>query len=198
MIVERLDGFTGDIVLQMAATQSYQMQGITGGEVKVPPGVTKVLYPCYMPEWLESIRTSRVGMIAVAPFPDPKGKVRWLANDVTGFITMTLEGALLKVSAEDQDMKVPMGKPFDVTLKVARLAKLPEPVRLELLLPPELAGQLKAEPIVVPVGKETAVVRITPTPTLSGLHTFQIRATALQDGKYPAISEPQVTVELLK
>src|SRR5262249_46650212 len=110
VIVERLNGFQGEITLQMAAQQSYQVQGITGGDVVVPPGVSQTIYPCFMPEWLETSRTSRMGMIAVARVPDPKGKVRWAANEITGFITMTMEGALLKVSAEDSEIMVPAGR----------------------------------------------------------------------------------------
>lgn len=197
VIVERMEGFGGEITLQMAAIQSYAHQGITGGEVKVPPGVTKAIYPVYMPEWLETTRTSRMGMVAVAQVPDPKGKVRYLLNDITGFITMTLEGALLKVSSDDHDMTAPAGRPFDVRVKVARLAKLAEPVRLELRLPDEAAGRFKMEPIVVPVMQEDAVVRIIPAMDLRGLHTFTLRATAMQDGRYPVISEAHVTVELL-
>src|SRR5262249_35564762 len=147
------------------------------------------------PEWLETSRTSRMGMIAVAKIPDPKGKVRHVVNDITGFVTMTMEGALLKLSAEDQELAVPVGKPFDVRLKVSRLAKLAEPVRLELRLPEELAGRLKAEPLTVPVGQETAVFRLTPAADLSGACNFTIRATAMQDGKYPAISEATLAVE---
>lgn len=196
VIVERLDGFNGEIVLQMAATQSYQMQGISGGEVKVPPGVGRTIYPCYMPEWLETTRTSRMAMVAVARVPDPKGKVRHMLNEITGFITMTMEGALLKISAEVPDIVVPVGQPFDVPLKVSRLTKLAEPARLELRVPEELAGMLKAGSIIVPVGKEQAVMRVTPAAGLrGGPHVFSIRATALQDGRYPAISETQVTVE---
>jgi hypothetical protein len=197
VIVERLDGFQGKIVLQMAAQQSYQVQGITGGEVNVPPGVGRVIYPCFMPEWLETTQTSRMGMIAVAQVPDPKGKMRYIVEGITGFITMTMEGALLKLSAEDHDLEVPSGKPFDVRLKVSRLAKLAEPVQLELRLPEELGGLLKAKPLTVPVKKEKAVLRITPAATLRGVHTFTIRATALQNGKYPAISETRVSVDFL-
>jgi len=74
ILIERLDRFSGEITLQMAAMQSYQHQGITGGEVIVPPGVEKTLYPCFMPEWLESTRTSRMGIIAVARLPIPKAR----------------------------------------------------------------------------------------------------------------------------
>jgi hypothetical protein len=197
VIVERLEGFAGEIVLQMAAQQSYQVQGITGGEVVVPPGVTKTIYPCFMPEWLESTRTSRMGMVGVAKVADPKGKIRFALNEITGFITMTMEGALLKVSVEEQDLRVPAGQPFDVPLKVSRLAKLNRPARLELRLPEELAGQLKAESMNVAVGKEQAVMRITPAASLHGPCTFTIRATALQDGRYLAVSEANVTVEII-
>jgi hypothetical protein len=197
VIVERLEGFSGEIVLQMAAQQSYQVQGITGGDVVVPPAVTKTIYPCFMPEWLESTRTSRMGMIAVAKVADAKGKVRYAVNEITGFITMTMEGALLKISAEEQDLTVAAGQPFDVQLKVARLEKLKEPARLELRVPEELVGQLKAEPMIVAVGKEQAVMRITPVAARRGLYPIRIRATALQDGKYLAVSEANVTVEFI-
>lgn len=197
VIIERLDGFAGEIVLQMAAQQSYQVQGITGGDVVVPPGVGRTIYPCYMPEWLETSRTSRMGMIGVARVPDPKGKVRHLVGEIAGFITMTMEGALLKVSAENNDLTVPEGKPFDVRLKVARLTKLKEPARLELLLPKSLAGQLDAKPILVGEKTESAEMRITPASSLRGLHTITIRATAMKEGKYPVISETSVTVDFV-
>jgi hypothetical protein len=195
VIIERLDGFSGEIILQMAAQQSYQVQGITGGDVVVPPGVGRTIYPCFMPEWLETTRTSRMGIIAVAKVQDAKGKVRYLANEITGFITMTMEGALLVLSAEDHELTVPAGKPFDLQLKVSRLAKLAEPVRIGLRLPDELVGKLHAKPIVVPVNKEEAVLRIVPAPGLAGMHSFTIRATAMQEGKYPVISETTINVE---
>lgn len=195
VIVERTDGFQGEVVLQMSSRQSYQMHGITGGEAVVPPGVGKVLYPCFMPEWLETSRTSRVGMIGVAKIPDPKGKVRHVVVEMTGFITMTMEGALLKVSHEDRELTLPAGQPFDVRLKVSRLTKLSEPVKLELRLTEEQSGHFKADSVVVPVGREDAVFRITPTAGLIGEHTFTIRGTAIQDGKYPVVSEATITVE---
>jgi hypothetical protein len=195
VIVQRLDGFNGEIVLQMAAQQSYQVQGITGGDVVVPPGVEKTLYPCFMPEWLETSRTSRMGMIGVAKLPDPTGRVRYIASEMTGFITMTLEGALLKLSAEDHELTALPGQPIEVHLKIARLAKLSEPARLELRVPDALSSLLKADPVTVPVGTEKVVFRVIPAATLRGVHTFTIRATAMQDGKYPAVSETVISVE---
>ena len=82
-------------------------------------------------------------------------------------------------------------------LKVVRLTKLTEPAKLELRLPEELAGKFKAEPMVVGPKQEEVVFRVTPAADLRGLHTFSIRGTALQDGRYPVISEAAVTVELV-
>ncbi len=82
-------------------------------------------------------------------------------------------------------------------LKVSRLAKLAEPVRLELRLPDELAGKMDAKPVVVAVKNEEAVLRITPAAGLRGMHTITIRATAMQEGKYPVVSETEVMVEFM-
>ena len=197
VIIDRLDGFQGEITLQMAGTQSYQVQGISGGEVKVPGNVMRTVYPCYMPEWLESSRTSRLGMIGVARVADPKGKLRYVTGEIAGFVTMTMEGALLKVAAEEPDMTVPAGRAFELHLRVSRVTKLTDPARLELRLPEELAGKLKAESVNVAAGQEKVVLRVTQAADLAGLHTISVRATALQDGIYPAISETAITIEFV-
>jgi hypothetical protein len=195
VIVERLEGYQGEIMLRMAARQSYQVQGITGGDVLVPPNVTRTIYPCFMPEWLETTRTSRMAMIAVVKAPDPRGTVRHLVVEIEGMITMTIEGALLKLSHGARDLTVRPGETFAVPLKIARSDKLAEPVRLELRLPEKLAGKLKADPVVVPADQSAAVFRVKADANLKGVHTFTIRATAMQSGKYPVVSETSVEVE---
>jgi hypothetical protein len=195
ILIDRLDGFDGEITLQMAAQQSYAHQGITGGEVIVPPGTKKTVYPCFMPEWLESTRTSRMAIIAVAKVADPKGKTRHLVSDISGFVTMTMEGALLKITSDDDERRLPSGEPFDVHLRIARLTKLTEPVRIELIAPKELAGQLKADPVTAIVGQDKVAVRVTTSSTVTGPVTFVLRATALEDGKNLVMSEAPVTVE---
>jgi len=212
VIVERLEGYQGEIVLKMAARQSYQVQGITGDDIIVPPGVTNAIYPCFMPEWLETTRTSRMGMIAVVQVPDPQGRVRHLVAEMTGFITMTLEGPLLKLAHVPLESPVVSGQAFDVRLKISRGAKLAEPVRLELRLPEELTGLLSvvssdgpssgqnSGPLVVPIDRQEVELRIVTMadPRLAGVHAFTIRATGLQDGKWPAISETTVEVDFAK
>ena len=102
----------------MAATQSYQVQGITGGEVAVPPGVSRPSTPCYMPEWLETIRTSRMGIIAVASVPDPKGKSPLPGRGDHRLHHHDDGRALLKVSADDPGTDRAGGPAVRVPLKV--------------------------------------------------------------------------------
>lgn len=194
LTVERLEGFTGEISLQMAAQQSYQVQGIVGPDFPVAPGATKAFYPCFMPEWLETTRTSRMILVAVVKVPDPKGNVRHLVTDVYGRITMSIEGGLLKVSATTQDLTVQPGKELVVPVTVFRAAKLTEPVRLELQVPEELQGLVKMEPVIVPSGKFDASVKIVTDPKLTGEHKLTLRGTAVQAGDLKVMSEAVITV----
>jgi hypothetical protein len=91
------------------------------------------------------------------------------------------------------------GQTVAVPVKIARSAKLPEPVKLELRLEDDLLGVLTAEPLTVPASQTEAVFRVTAAKDarLTGEHTFTIRGTALQGGKYAAVSETQVEIELI-
>ncbi len=196
VIIERTDGFTGPLELQMAAQQARHRMGIWGPDLPVAAGVTRTHYPCFMPEWLDTTRTSRMILIAVGKVADPKGNVRYLVAPGDGRITMSMEGALLKVSHEAGEMSVRPGDSIEVPVKIARSAKLPEAVRLELRLPEGMDGMLSAEPLVLPPDRDAAKVKIAVGKNLNlkGAVPLTIRATAMQNGKLPVISETTVEV----
>jgi hypothetical protein len=183
----------------MASIQSYQRQGITGPDLTVPADAGRAFYPCFMPEWLETSRTSRMALVGVVRVPDPRGKVRTLVAPMNGQITMSIEGSLLKVSHAPGERTVRPGETVEIPVNVARSAKLAEPVRLELRLPEELAGLLAAEAVVVPPGQSEAVMRVTwaKGARLRGEYTLVIRGTALQGGNLPVVSETSVPFELI-
>ena len=60
----------------------------------------------------------------------------------------------------------------------------------------ELAGLLKAEPVVVPPGQAEVDFRITAAndPRMVGEHTLTICGTALQKGSLPVVSETAVAI----
>ena len=74
LIIERDTGFMGDILLDMSAAQSRHRQGIHGPPLTIVGDIRKVEYPVFVPEVLETARTSRIGLIAMTRIPDPKGQ----------------------------------------------------------------------------------------------------------------------------
>lgn len=195
LTIQRFEGYEGAINLQMAAQQSYQVQGISGPETDVPAGANRAFYPCFMPEWLETTRTSRMNLIAVVKVPDPRGNLRHLVTELNGRITMSIEGALLKVSVGAQDRTIRAGELILLPVRIARSAHLAEPVKLELVAPEELNGLLRMDPVVVPRDRAETTLRIASAddPRLAGEGTFTIRATAVQAGKLRVVSEASVT-----
>jgi hypothetical protein len=194
--LERLNDFRGEVSLQMSAAQSYQRQGITGPDMIVPADADRAFYPCFMPEWLETTRTSRMELVGVVKVPDPKGTVRYLVTPMSGRITMSIEGAILKVESAVKELAVKPGETVSVPVTVLRSAKLPVPVQLDLRLPDELAKVFKADPVTVAPGQTTAAFKITSAAGAKwdGEGAVTIRGTAFQDGKYAVVSEATVTV----
>jgi len=197
--VERLEDFKGEVSLQMSSTQSYQRQGITGPDFLVPADADRAFYPCFMPEWLETTRTSRMELVGVVRVPDPKGTIRYLVAPLAGRITLSIEGSILKVSHAVTELKLRAGETVKVKVNVFRSAKLTEPVTLDISLPDELKGAFKADPVIVKPG-EAAVditIKCLKNPP-EGTHEIAIRGTALQAGKYLVLAEAALPVESLK
>jgi hypothetical protein len=196
VIIERTDGWEGPLELQMAAQQARHRMGIRGPDLPVAAGVTRTHYPCFMPEWLSTFRTSRMILIAVGKLADPRGNVRYLVAPGDGRITMSIEGALLKVTHDAPEMTVRPGEAFEVPVTVARSATLPEAVRLELRLPEGLEGTFSAEPVLLPPDRDQARVRIVARKDarLRGTIPITIRATAMQHGNLPVISETTIDI----
>jgi hypothetical protein len=194
--LERLNGFAGEVSLQMSAGQSYQRQGITGPDLTVPAGADRAFYPCFMPEWLETTRTSRMELVGVVKVPDATGRVRYLVTPMSGRITMSIEGAILRVTAP-AEVRAGPGDVVEVPVTVLRSPKLSAPVQLELRPPDGGPPAFSGPPVTVPPGATTAVFRLTRAPGArpDGPVTVTIRGTALEDGKYAVVSEAAVAVE---
>lgn len=195
VIVERLDGYTGPVILQMAASQQRQRRGIRGGELTVPAGVDQVQYPVFMPEWLETSLTARINVIGVTPIADLKGNIRHVTGIMDGFIVMSLEGALLKLTHEQQEYVAAPGSTIEIPLKVSRTVKLPVAADVVLVGNGEKGSVFSADPVQLPPSTNQHVLKLKiAADAKPGLHLATIRATAMQDGKWPAVSETTVGV----
>ncbi len=196
LIVERDAGFRGEIFLDMAAVQSRHRQGIGGPFFTIPPDAKRVAYPVVVPEWLETTRTSRLALVGMARVPDGQGKLRYVLSPVAGQITMSIEGALLKLSHGAEDLVVRPGQSITVPLKIARSPVLTGPVRVELIGSEDLQGLARATPLDVPPDTDSAewVIETTADSRLLGRRILTLRATAYQ-GTFPVVSDAPLNVE---
>ena len=107
-----------------------------------------------------------------------------------------MEGALLKISHGSEQIRVQPGDTFEIPLKVTRSAKLKEQVHVELRPTQELEGLFAADPVVIQTNSATFKLPVTTAvdSRLTGQIALKIRATAIQNGKYPAISETTVNL----
>ena len=198
-IIRRDEGFDGDIALQMLAKQSRHRQGVDGPILPVPAGATEVLYPCYMPEWLETDRTTRMVVLGVGWQKDPLGNIREVTKQADARITMILEGALLQVAHELNELTVNAGETFEVPFVVSRSAKLPVPVKLQMITPVELRPFIRLEPesIDLSPNETQGKLRVITSkhPAVVGRWPLTIKATALQDGRWLVVAQTELSVQ---
>ena len=195
-IVKRDKGFAGPIRVRMAAMQQRRVQGMRGPVFAVPEGAERIRYPCFMPEWLETDRTTRMLVQSVAIVADAKGRQRHLVKASTGNITMILEGALMKLAHQAGELSVVPGSSFEVPVKVVRSAKMPETAVVRIEVPGPLVGLITARPLTLKPGQSTGTLTINTLPDakLDGDWKIKLVATALQDGRWPAVSVTELPV----
>jgi hypothetical protein len=189
--IVRKNGFMGNIRVEMSAQQARYIQGIHGSIIDVPAGAKRVFYPCFMPEWLGTDLTERIVVHGVAAVPDPTGKVRYLTKPGDCRITMIMEGALLKLTAEAPERAIHPGESVGVPVRISRSAKLPVAATVALQVPDEVAGLLRADPLVLGPDRDqgTLSIRSTSNPRLEGPWSLRLKATALHQGRWPVISQ---------
>lgn len=199
VLVAREAGFDSEIMLEMTSQQGRHVQGISGPELVVPPGVNRILYPVYLPEWLETTRTSRMVVNGVAKVADPKGNVRYsvsLQQTRMGFLPT---GAMLKISSGETEFHAKPGSEISIPIHIDRSEKLTERVTLELCGQDSQRTPFIAKPqdLASDVSRAEFTVAIIPTASSHAEYPLKIRATLLKDGSLPVISETTVLVELV-
>lgn len=204
ILIERDKGFEGEIILDMAGNQQRHRQGIRGDAVTVLPKQNKIIYPVFIPEWLETTRTSRIGLVAMAKIPDPKGNIRHVMAPMEGQITMSIEGALLKLgvvksSQPHQDQVGIPGKPVEIPLRIVRVPQMTGPVTIEWVPDPRLLGLVSAEPLQLNEKTIAANLKLQSKADsrLLGVWKLKARATGKHNG-HPVVSETTFEMEWTK
>jgi len=199
VLIARDAGFDAEIMLEMTSLQGRHVQGITGPELAVPPSVNRILYPVYLPEWLETTRTSRMVVNGVAKVADPKGNVRYSVSHQKTRMGFLPTGAMLKISAGETECQAKPGAEISIPIHIDRSEKLTERLTLELCGQDSQRSPFIAKPLELApdVSRAEFTISILPTASSDAEHPLKIRATLMKGGSYPVISETTVLVELV-
>ncbi len=200
LLIERLDGFAGAITLEMTAKQQRHRQGLASDEMVVDPVAARVDYPIFVPEWMETTKTSRMILNGRISLPDPQGNVRTLLQKMELRLGILPEGAMMKLAHVPGEYTVTPGGAVTIPLTVSRIAEFREPVTVALVPMDAQAGQVAAETITMTAGDTAATlqIRLPAATMLTGEQSFLIRATAQQPGRGLVMSETTVVVDVVK
>ena len=206
LTIHRLEGFEGEVRLQPTAKQQRHRQGMDGEEIVVPAGATHGEYPVFVPEWMETTRTSRFIVNGAVEVTDPRGAKRTLLERQELRLGMLPEGAIMKL-AGPAEIRLKRGATVAIVLELVRGAEFRTPafagpVRVELVresLPRAWreGNLVTPEPVVIENdGAEqahaTLNVSVADDPRIAGEGPITIRATALEEGRWPVVSEATV------
>lgn len=199
LFIERLEGYQGPITLEMTAKQQRHRQGLASDEFVVPPDAKKVEYPIFVPEWMETTKTSRMILNGVVQVPDPKGNVRTLVQRMELRIGLLPQGAMLKLAqagAEAGELSVRAGGEVQIPIQLFRAPEFRAAVQVELIATDLPAGVFTAQPLTVAADATTGKLslRVAADAKLAGDYSLLFRASSKKDGKWPVVSETRIPV----
>lgn len=196
VLITRDPGFKGDIWLEMTSMQGRHVQGIRGPDLLVGPEVNRALYPVFLPEWLETTRTSRMVVNGVAQVADPQGNLRYsvsLQKSRMGFLPT---GALLKISTDQPEIVFQSESSLVIPVIVHRDESLKQQLTLTLISSSADSSPFSAKPQshACHVARCDFAVNVNPALVTNMEYPLTIRATLLKDGQYPVMSDTTVIV----
>lgn len=195
VLIERDESFKGDIRLEMHSKQGRHRQGIRGPEMVIKPDEDRVLYPVFLPEWLETTRTSRMVVNGVTKIADPKGRMRYSSSKLVTRIGFLPTGAMLKIESAVPEIELSSNKSFDFPVQILRADDVSGPIHVELVVEGESTKAFIADAVTVDEDTHQAVLRVVPVAEFAagGVTKLKARATGTWNG-YPLIAETTLTV----
>lgn len=198
MLIERLEGYSGPITLEMTAKQQRHRQGLASAEFTVPAEASRIEYPIFVPEWMETTKTSRMILNGSVQVADPKGTPRTLLQRQELRFGILPEGALMKLTHGAGELRVSAGGEVTIPLSLSIAPELRDPVEIAIVSGDKSQPLFSAQPITLGVGQKQAKVnvRVSDNPATYGEHELIFRATALRDGRWPVVTETAVAIEI--
>jgi len=198
MQVERLDGFDGEITVQVGDRQSRDLDGIEFVETKIPPGVTDFKAPIYFPETMHinAFGQCQTYTQAYAHFTDKWGQRQsTLVVSEKRNIVRTLP-LVVKLTAVDKRLVARPGETVICTLQLDRTSNFTGPMDIELVEPPPGSG-FAAKPARIEAGQSAIEVPLAIEQGVSrGSPPFlKFRARGQLTGDVIVVSEATIPVQ---
>jgi hypothetical protein len=188
LLIERLEDFDGDITLEMTSKQQRHRQGLASDEFTVKPGEKRVEYPIFVPEWMETTKTSRMIVNGAVKVADPKGTIRTLLQRQELRIGLLPEGSLMKLTHATRELDAPAAGTLTLKLTLSRAPGFILPAEIELV--PTTRGVTAANQQAAP-NAESLEFPLELRQLSPGDYPITIRATAVKDG-WPVRSEVHI------
>jgi len=199
MLIERLEGYAGPINLEMTAKQQRHRQGLASDEFIVAADAKRIEYPIFVPEWMETTKTSRMILNGSVQIADPKGNVRTLLQRQELRFGILPEGALMKLTHGAGEMKATAGSEITIPLALSIAPELRDPIEVTVVSADPNRRVFSAPAVTLAAGQKEAKVSVSISSEFAspGEHELVFRAKALRDGRWPVITETSVLVEIV-
>jgi len=199
MEIERLDGFTGPIELQVADRQIKDLDGIKVLKTTVLPEQRQFMLPLYLPETMHINVQAHSNVYAQGhvEFQDQYGqKQSMLVVSTMRCMVRTLP-TVVKLRTIDRVVTLVPGRSLSVPLALDRTSQFNGPMQVELIDPP--AGiNIAASEFAAGQSLIDAVVKVDSTVKAAEKMSLCFRATGKMSGDVFVISEATVPVEISK
>ena len=197
MEVERLNGFTGPIHIEVADRQIKDLDGIVVHETTIAPDQTQFKLPIYLPESMHiNVQAhSNVYAQAYVVYPDPRGEKQsqLFVSEMRCMIRPL--PAVAKLSAVNPEVVGKAGDTIECRLRLDRTSLFAGAMTVELV-EPAIGSGFAAKPITIAPDQSTASiwVHLPASPELSAGTKLKFQATGEMPGYLYVIS--QATIQL--
>jgi len=195
--VDRLEGFEGPITLEMTAKQQRHRQGLASEEFTVSPDARRVEYPIFVPEWMETTKTSRMILNGSARIADPKGNIRTVLQRQEMRFGLLPEGALMKLTHRVNELKASPGDQIQIPMILSTASELKEPIQISIVENAMQKPLFVCQSVTLLPGQKEAslLVNVAADSSSIGEHELQFRASSKKEG-WPVIAETKVQIEV--
>ncbi len=197
--IQRLNGFTGPITLQIADRQAQDLDGIEVPEIVVPPGVSEVRVPIYLPETMHANvqHHCRPYVQGHAVFTDKWGQeLSMLALSDKRCMIRSMP-PVVKLKAVDPVLAARIAETVPCRLELERTSNFMGPMQIELIEPAPASG-VSAAKFHVDAGQSSALVPVqfAAASSLPSGTTLKFRATGNLAGDILVVSEATVALKM--